>query len=601
MDDLLARFHVLDPEQREDTSSHLVAAHTGTERGTLSQMISARSDPLNRLPIELVQEIFHHLPVLNAWHLQHVCRHWRAILSSPRFLATTLARHGRLPVATATSPRNPDGDTIRQAIRQMQAERLGRPFSYYETRVDSKERLGKRSSCAPGMFALCGHSIAYVRTTIAGGSCEVVAHDLVTGQDGVFCGEAGEDITRITLTGNLLGFTSKCGVLYVADLRVQEPPLRVRMPSAQATALTSDEDTIAVLAGPSTIAVYSSNTNMLETYSFTRQVEPLLRNPLQPTNILLSVRHGTIDVFSNGVTIEGPGDDRYAKPSGSPMIHYVGHMRFDLCRCHHSEHEPLKHKASSTLELYVTNELERAVISIEALGIGEQYHLRTRFGGVLSACTDWRLDQSVIFDAKTAVLRSLHDSREKITRNDRDGNEIEARHELTTPPWIRWKDCYYGVGCEWVHTSSCSFVSTFTELPEGRDPPEDKAELAYQSCIPVATCSRGEYGSAGVSAMFMNGPFLAVFFTMRFGVDRLIVYCFDERVQMAGGRTTGLWGPKAKPETAAALPSETPEQRSVFQYTTARGHVALPFEDGRRAGDYERWVVRPNLGRDQAA
>ncbi|KAK5143855.1 hypothetical protein LTR32_004109 [Rachicladosporium monterosium] len=368
-----------------------------------------------------------------------------------------------------------------------------------------------------------------------------------------------------------------------------------------ATALTSDEDTIAVLAGPSTIAVYSSNTNMLETYSFTRQVEPLLRNPLQPTNILLSVRHGTIDVFSNGVTVGGPGDERDAKSSGSAMIHHIGHMRFDLCPCHHSGHEPLKYKASSTLELYVTNERERAVIRVEALGIGEQYHLRTRFAGDLSPCTDWRHDQSVIFDAKTAVLRSLHDSLEKITRNDRDGNEIKPCHELLTPPFLRWKDCYYGVGCEWIQTTSCSFVSTFTELPEGRDPPEDKAELAYQSCIPVATYSRGEYGSAGVSAMFMNGAFLAVFFTMRFGVDRLMVYCFDERVQMAGGRTTGLWGPKAKPETAAALPSEASEQRSVFLYTTARGHVVLPFEDGRRAGDYERLVVRPDLGRDQSA
>ncbi|KAK0345943.1 hypothetical protein LTR91_017962 [Friedmanniomyces endolithicus] len=588
MGDLLGPFHVLDPEQREDTLSHQVAPLTGTERGTLSQIISARSDPLNRLPIELVQEIFHHLPVLNAWHLQHVCRHWRDILSSPRFLATTLARHGRLPVATATSPRNLDGDTIRQAIRQMQAERLGRPFSYYETRVDSKERLGKRSSCAPGMFALCGHSIAYVRTTIAGGSCEVVAHDLVTGQDRVFYGDAGEDITCITLTGNLLGFTSKCGVLYVADLRVQEPPLRVRMPSAQATALTSDEDTIAVLAGPSTIAVYSSNTNMLETYSFTRQVEPLLRNPLQPTNILLSVRHGTIDVFSNGIAVGGPGDERYAKSSGSPMIHYIGHMRFDLCRCHHSEHEPLKYKASSMLELYVANERERAVSNIEALGIGEQYHLRTRFAGDSSASTDWRHDRSVLFDAKTAVLRPHHHSLEKITRNDRDGNEIEPCHELITHPWIRWKDCYYGVGCEWVRASGRSFVSTFLQRPDGLAPPEDEAGLAYQSCIPVATCSRGEYGSAGVSAMFMNGPFLVVFFTMRFGVDRLIVYCFDERVQMAGGRTTGLWGPKAKPETAASSP-DTSEQRPVFHYTTARGHVVLPFEDRRRAGDYERW------------
>ncbi|KAK1067909.1 hypothetical protein LTR74_006001 [Friedmanniomyces endolithicus] len=332
---------------------------------------------------------------------------------------------------------------------------------------------------------------------------------------------------------------------------------------------------------------------MLETYSFTRQVEPLLRDPLQPTNILLSIRRGTIDVFSNGVTVGGPGDEREAKLSGSAMIHHIGHMRFDLCPCHHSGHEPLKYKANSTLELYVTDERERAVIRVEALGIGEQYHLRTRFAGDLSPCTDWRHDQSVIFDAKTAVLRSLHDSLPATTEM---GTRLSPAMSSSRPLSSDGRTATTA----W-DASGCSFVSTFTEPPEGRDPPEDKAELAYQSCIPVATCSRGEYGSAGVSAMFMNGPFLAVFFTMRFGVDQLMVYGFDERVQMAGGRTTGLWGPKAKPETAAALPSERPEQRSVFLYTTARGHVALPFEDGRRAGDYERWMVRPDLGRDQSA
>jgi len=123
-------------------------ALTGTERYTVLHFDNARNDPLNRLPVELVQDVFHQLPLLNAWHLQLVCRQWRTILGSHRFLASMLARHGRLPAANTTPFQSPDKDTIRQAIRQMQAERLGRPFSYFRTRVDSKERSNIRG-CRP--------------------------------------------------------------------------------------------------------------------------------------------------------------------------------------------------------------------------------------------------------------------------------------------------------------------------------------------------------------------------------------------------------------------------------------------------------------------
>jgi len=189
-------------------------------------------------------------------------------------------------------------------------------------------------------------------TVRRGQTYEVVAHDLVTGQERVLCGEAKEDIKCITLSENLLGFASTDGVLYVADLRIHDPPLRFQVPSAQVTALTSDGDTIALLAGSSTIAVFSSSTKKLETYSFAQQVGTVLNSTLTPTNILLSVRHGTVDVFSNGIGSEGPGAEWYHRSTPPSIIHFIGHMRFNLWSCRRPEHKPLKCTISSVLELY---------------------------------------------------------------------------------------------------------------------------------------------------------------------------------------------------------------------------------------------------------
>ncbi|TKA49463.1 hypothetical protein B0A54_00129 [Friedmanniomyces endolithicus] len=365
----------------------------------------------------------------------------------------------------------------------MQAQRLGRPHSYCDVRfpgAQSRDDTIYPEYRNPHVFALRGHTIAYVRKP-ARGESEIVVHDLVTGQDLVFCGEAREDITCLTLTDDLLGFASTEGVLYVVDLRSHEPPVRLRLPSAQATALAGDEDTVVALLDCSMIAVYASSTKRLETYYFQPQVEGQYNVALEPAMIMLSIRRGTIDVFSNGNRIEVlAGEDGTDEEALPQLIHHIGHMRFALDGSHLPTHKRLEVKVSSGVEL--RTEWKVAIGGIHPLGVVDQHHVRLQGLYLNDADIYWQQDRTIVFDAKTALLHLEH---HRLV-------ERPCRSQFTGELLLRWKDCYYMLDYPW------NVVDTFVEVPDGIDSQENIIGLAGQS-----------------------SPF-----------------------PMAGGKMTGMWGPE---------------------------------------------------------
>ncbi|TKA67655.1 hypothetical protein B0A55_08143 [Friedmanniomyces simplex] len=546
MGGLVERFRVLDPEQREQTLRHLVLILTSTERDILTQTICERNDPLYRLPVELIQEVFRHLPLLKAWQLQPVCRRWRSILGSHEFLATRLARDGRLPVPTAAVPRASDEETVRHAVRQMPALRLGRPFSYYESRVQFAVPTSRVRSRVLRTVALHGHSIAYVRRPVGGGS-EVVIHDIVCGQDRIFCGAARENIMCLTFTDKLLGFATPEGVLYVADLRTHELSIRLRLPSAQVIALTSDEDSIALLLGHGTVVVYSFTTKRLEAYSFAQQIKDVFNIALTPANIMLNVLRGTLDIFSYNFRTPALSDEDCADEDCPNMIHYIGHMRFHLSRSHHAPCQSLIPQASSISEVQAEQEI--AIGTIQPLGTDELHRIRLETlandHSPSSSPQEWRQDRSLVFNANTS---QLHLERHRLGKrlHEEDGSS-SARSPNTDPKGtlLRWQDGYYSV--KWDGSVVTTFAAVGVQDDDGVGRVEKKTRLAYQGFLACGESSEEVELPGVLAAAFVNGSFLVIFAGARGDAarpGRVLVYCFGEDVRMAGGRSTGLWGPE---------------------------------------------------------
>ncbi|KAK0267481.1 hypothetical protein LTR91_009139 [Friedmanniomyces endolithicus] len=465
----------------------------------------------------------------------------------------------------------------------MQAQRLGRPHSYYDVRfpgAQSRDDTVYPVYRNPNVFALRGHTIAYVRKPAIGES-EIVVHDLVTGQDLVFCGEAREDITCLTLTDDLLGFASTEGVLYVVDLRDHEPPLRLRLPSAQATALAGDEDTVVALLDCNMIAVYASSTKRLETYSFQPQVEEHYNVALEPAMIMLSIRRGIVDMFSNGNRIEVlAGEDGTDEEALPQLIHHIGHIRFALDGSHLPTRKRLDVKVSSGVEL--CTEWKVAIGGVHPLGVVDQFHVRLQGLYFNDGDTLWQQERTIVFDAKTALLHLEH---HRLV-------ERPCRSQFTGELLLRWKDCYYMLDYLW------SVVDTFMEVPDGIDSQENIIGLAGQSSLSLYSVDDDDNDQLHGFAACTNGAFLVVLTGPRtqpccFG--RILVWCFDEEVQMAGGKTTGLWGPERNLNEV-----EVWERRPGFRLRPARAHV-LPFEGGRRTGKDELLVMPPGSRRDEAA
>ncbi|KAK5118142.1 hypothetical protein LTR62_004189 [Meristemomyces frigidus] len=435
--ELLASFAALSTKaQHLDALKLLVLRLDSSERLAISSFIADCHDFANRLPIEVFQHIFDFLPPSSAWTLQLVCRRWRRILGSVDFLLATLGRLRRLPKGI---PGAPEEQTLRQAIRTMQAQRLGRPFHYTSIIVPLDEPI-EQSRVGLHSLALNDNTLAYIMKT-PGRHSEVVVRNLLTGDQHVFCGEARENIMALALSTRVLAFTTYNGALYVVDLTAAEElgPRRLRLPSAHVRDIVANGSMVAVLlihgtSDRASLAVYSLNNDVLRSMSFAyqRHVDSGNLAKLVPEAILLSSENETIDVFSSYHSKSYPVGRR----GKQRIIYSVGHMRLRLwprvTTAGQIFDNTLQAICESTIPIELDNDPDGPVSIGQLLPIGYAGEFRIRLTTkALGYPQEPSTDVSLAFNATTTILRL-------------------EQYELCRTEWnncvgwkLQWRDVYF--------------------------------------------------------------------------------------------------------------------------------------------------------------
>ena len=329
------------------------------------------------------------------------------MLSNLEFLRHRLARVHRTPPVVGAGLGPSLAEDIKHAVRHMQAQRLGRPFSYQEIRLDLCKLMDRPEKFKQHTVAFHGENLSYPRA-VDGGGTELVVRDLATGNEHTYCGEAREDILCVTLHEDLLAFASFEGALYVASLRSPEPPTRLRLPSSAIAGLTSDGHGVALLVGTGTVMVYSLVTKRLTEHRFALLgIEGGSGATAVPHKLVLDYHRGTLDIFTCH-TVEA---DRSTRPGLPDMLH-VGHLRLDIG---HSASRTglLEPVASSMLQLETSKGRTQTIERITQLGVPSLYqiHLVRAQGGRMGPPRyisrqeqSMYFDASILFDARAPEL-----------------------------------------------------------------------------------------------------------------------------------------------------------------------------------------------------
>ncbi|KAK5739257.1 hypothetical protein LTR17_005363 [Elasticomyces elasticus] len=491
-------------------------------------------------------------------------------MSTTDFLTAMLSKSGRMSLVSAQKLNISNEEAVRHAIRHMQAQRLGRPFYYDETRYEVTQPSSRRNC-----VALHENNLAYVRTPVGGGH-EVAVRDLVTGDERTYCGEARENIKRIALTGRLLAFVNEEGTLYVADFQEPGRPIRLLTPSANVMYLTADGDTVALIAATRRATyLWSCRTRRLHVCPFATQTAQGQDSagrydvPLLSCTLRVDAETGTLDVFSD-YRGNGPLDgSKVADSDGeSPTMFYcIGHMRFDISR-NYSTTVPLTPICSSILEFQTGQKAYIFLTGLQSIDMDGSYRMQIDTYDTPSRrpSTDreWSQNKSIIFDSKSAEMRLEHHHLPFPTVDHDSKQDLVFSGRL-----LRWKNGYHSV------FDNAEALTTFSEIGDGMEGP--KKQMKYQGTLSLY--ERAKPGGRRSLAAFMNDRYLVVSaentHTQIPGQARILVISFDEYAKLAGGHDTGFWPSQGK-ENRSPL-DRTSTEHLVIRYWPARDHV-LPFE-----------------------
>jgi hypothetical protein len=216
-------------------------------------------DPLNRLPIELVIQIFHCLHPFDVWSLRRTCQRWNERLSSSQLTHDAVKRfatenHGDSALGLSADTSLP----LALELRHVLALRLARPFTHVSLPGDfgsSTPAISTRKSLS--RFRLKGRHIAYIRGLSRREDNSVVVRNLMSGNMATLRGEAREHIMSLALSTDLVAFATYTGMLYVASLGdITAPPSPVRLPSSYVAVMAAEGGIVAcVLTGSQPVVI----------------------------------------------------------------------------------------------------------------------------------------------------------------------------------------------------------------------------------------------------------------------------------------------------------------------------------------------------------
>ena len=511
--------------------------------------------------------MFGYLHPFDVWSLRRTCRRWNEQLSSAQLMRDSVNRFAtEHPSDSALDKDANTPQSLALGLRHVLALRLARPFTYvslpdtlgtlHSTKLSRQEKLSR--------FRLKGKHIAYFQDK------SVFFRDLISGQTALLCGEAREVIMDVTLSTELVAFTTYAGILYVARLKdLTAPPSPVRLPSSNLSLITAEGGIIGCIFTGSELLVIIYNAASRKSTSFNlRAVQDLERqtNPgthLRVCAMSINEDRETIDIaavvsptgremnediklrvvvlrfsFAGEYIMQVaweqqmPGLGRYCerlgpfKATGEKGIHS---MRLN---CYYSQYQPYQPYQPGMFDVREANTVASAPRKIS------------------------HAELTLLFDDVEFSLKSVDP-------------KILALAYYPTPGPVRaplyWKDRLYGTGSHTgpmadflaasrsgtPHGPSYDGPNTLqrldgapiSDVDEGRLESEmnDEAPYVVSRFWPRSVQNQPTGGKGGRHEAAMNESFIVIVST-----DLIEVACFDERIKMHGAASTKLWEHGAK-------------------------------------------------------
>ncbi|KAF2764960.1 hypothetical protein EJ03DRAFT_355331 [Teratosphaeria nubilosa] len=441
MEDLLERFRALtSSEHRSLALKQMISSLARHEIHVVLEAIEQRLDPLAKLPIELVLQIWSHLPLSDAWTLQLVCRRWRRVLGSEQILKASIARWDLIHHPSDSAVQDPAGHALEARVRHMQAVRLARPFRVaFIQDVNVEVSKATQQACGLNTVALKREYIAYIPKYEAG-SPNVVLRNLISGRVRHFNGAARERMLGIALTLKVLAFVSFNAALYIHPLGRLEADARcLRLPSSNVSALAADGETVAILyatedSSSFTVVIHDGRSGRLWQLSNARQ-----RVGKDSGGALLTARTLIVDETRGLVDVFSSGDDR---TEGTLKSLHIGHLRVSW---RNMQGGLAQQETASVLSLVSTGlptPISPWVLDIQPTGVKDWFHVRPRavLGGKPDARpADYLHGEYVSFDASRAEFcRKVFGSKRDLPNTY--AVELTTLFQFST---LVWKDVLY--------------------------------------------------------------------------------------------------------------------------------------------------------------
>ena len=583
--DIVQRFKELPTECERIGALEALAKHmTTSECRIMVSMISNRLDPLFVLPTELVLQVFVHLQMLDVWRLRLVNRQWNTTLRSELLTETALAQwetHDSSDCGRSAESRA--NDTQETRIRNMQAVRLGRPFTFTDIADNVALRNCGINGALPPTYDLNGDMIAYICGVPTSEERQVMVRRLTDSSVWTFSGDARENIACIALTERVIAFTTYAAMLYVAPLEhgSGSSQRHVRLPSARVVAVAGDGGCIVTMLYDSGVrsshmAIYDYDSGSYKDFEFAAQsvgrIEADRANTpddsagmrLVPGALLVNNKQRTIDVFSTVTS----GYNTLEEPLDWPTrVAYIGHMRFTFSGIQTSASNLSfeLHKIGPLLEYHAIFDAPRIHLNrVHPTGRTGLYNVCTIMGDSARPSarksTRDRHIFTINFDSASCSLAAS-----KIPHDGRFGGRSKG-HVLYGS---RWKSV-----CHAQDTSHKGlYVSRAQEeglvaIQRLHDPSQrDPAPLR-----PFSWCD--ELHENRDIVLMCNESFLVAFAGppdpggSEALSGRIRAWCFDESIGMPGAQDTGLW--KSSEEKPGHVMQGTAEKPRW---------VALPYQE----------------------
>ena len=459
------------------------------------------------------------------------------------------------PADSALGTNTDTTPSLALGLRHVLALRLARPFTYVAFPGDASTQPLMRERMP--FIQLKGKHVAHLSGSV---ECDpIIVRDLVSGDHAGFRGQAREKVMGFALSTEIVAFVTYTGTMYVASLAdLTASPSPVRLPSSSVLDMAASGGTVACLLGGSCdplVVIYKagtrkSNSFTLETMQSLAQQEDFQFSPNVCT-ISVNEDRETVDVAA----ISFPSDGN----ESSESVLRVMVSRYTLAGDHIAQTAwdqqifGLRDKTASLGPLQGTG--ERGILSMEV----NYYHddlLSSNNERTTDIPTPLITGLTLLYDEDMMGLKAIDWTVFRCT-------EPSFTH---IPRPTLWKNRLYRTipQADETPTFSAAFRSETRGPQDGPHVLEQlneqclrsdqgnvnsRMDHGYSRLWPQSVQRRPRIELEGCHDFLVMNDSFAVTVRANRGPAGIQVACFDERVEMHGAESTGLWEDGAKSRT----------------------------------------------------